>query len=69
MVNKAYLKRYDVELADVYDTPCYEAHSGTLEACADCALNTAAASKKAVSQEIRYAGRRAFPGALLSGSG
>jgi signal transduction histidine kinase len=59
MVNRAYLKRYDVELADVYDTPCYEAHSGTLEACADCALKTAAVSKKAVSQEIRY------PGGLL----
>jgi two-component system, NtrC family, sensor kinase len=60
MVNKAYLKRYHVELADVYNTPCYEAHSGNLEACAGCALNTAAVSRKAVSEEIRYAGGELF---------
>jgi two-component system, NtrC family, sensor kinase len=60
MVNKAYLKRFHVELEDVYNTPCYEAHSGTLEACTGCALNTAAVSRKAVSEEIRYAGGELF---------
>ncbi len=60
MVNKAYLKRYQVELEDVYDTPCYEAHSGNLEACADCALNTVAVTRKAVSEEIRYVGGELF---------
>ena len=60
MVNKAYLQRYDVDLEDVYDSPCYEAHSGNLEACADCALKTAATSKKAVSEEIRYPGGELF---------
>jgi two-component system, NtrC family, sensor kinase len=56
MVNRAYLKKYRVALEDVYDMPCYEAHTGNLEACAGCALNTVAEFKKAVSKEIRYPG-------------
>ncbi|MBR9979961.1 MAG: PAS domain-containing protein, partial [Desulfatitalea sp.] len=60
MVNQAYLKRYGVAPEDVYDTPCYEAHSGNMEPCADCALKTVAVSRKAVSQEMRYAGGALF---------
>ncbi len=55
MVNRAYLKRYDVTLEDVYDHPCYEAHSGRLEACAACGLKQAAATGKVVGEEIRCA--------------
>ena len=60
MVNKAYLKKYQVALEDVYDMPCYEAHTGNLETCAGCALNIVAESKKAVSKEIRYPGGELF---------
>ncbi len=55
MVNRAYLKRYNVTLEDVYDHPCYEAHSGLLKACAACGLKKAAATGRVVGEEIRCA--------------
>ncbi|MFP4108645.1 MAG: DUF3365 domain-containing protein [Desulfonatronovibrio sp.] len=36
MVNKAYLHKYQVELEDVLDIPCYEAHSGFRSSCPHC---------------------------------
>jgi two-component system, NtrC family, sensor kinase len=54
MVNKAYLRRYQVALKDVYDICCHEAHSGNLEVCPGCRLPAAAESRTAVSTEIRY---------------
>jgi two-component system, NtrC family, sensor kinase len=55
MVNRAYLKRYNVTLEDVYDHPCYEAHSGRLEACEACGLKKAVAAGRVVGEEIRCA--------------
>lgn len=60
MVNRAYLKRYNVTLEDVYDAPCYEAHSGRLSACETCGLHTAAATGRVVSEEIRCASGALF---------
>jgi nitrogen-specific signal transduction histidine kinase len=56
MVNKAYLRKYHVAFEDVYNVPCYEAHSGNQEVCAGCAVSTVAEAKTAVTKEIRYAG-------------
>ena len=60
MVNQAYLRRYEVTLADVYDAPCYEAHSGNLAPCADCGLKSVVNTRKAVTQEVRYPGGALF---------
>jgi signal transduction histidine kinase len=55
MVNRAYLKRYNVTLEDVYDHPCYEAHSGRMQACTSCGLKKAVETRRVVGEEIRCA--------------
>jgi two-component system, NtrC family, sensor kinase len=40
MVNKAYLNKYQIELEDVLNLPCYEAHSGARISCPNCDMKT-----------------------------
>lgn len=60
MVNRAYLKRYNVNLEDVYDHPCYEVHSGIMHPCSDCGMKKAAETRQAVGKEIHCANGSIF---------
>ncbi|MGM0609523.1 MAG: c-type heme family protein [Thermodesulfobacteriota bacterium] len=39
MVNRAYLKRFNVEFADIENKPCFEVHAGLDDICQGCSLD------------------------------
>ncbi|WP_052507019.1 c-type heme family protein [Desulfonatronovibrio magnus] len=53
MVNKGYIDKFKVEPEDVYDIPCYEAHSGLKTACPHCGLNKVVQTKEPYVSESR----------------
>ena len=51
MVNKAYLRRYNVDIDTILNRPCYELHHEAHTSCGDCGLKEVLASGKPVSKE------------------
>ena len=60
MVNQAYLRRYNVELNDIINRPCYEIHAGLDDICPDCSLPQVLQQKKASSKEVESSASEIF---------
>ena len=55
MVNKAYLRRYNVDIETVLNKPCYELHHEARTSCQDCGMKEVLATRGPISKETKCA--------------
>ena len=60
MVNKAYVDRFGVQVQDIRDLHCYEAHAGLDDMCPDCALSKVVQSAVPSSKEMHCSSGEIF---------